>query len=376
MKLAIISHTEHYKRADGTIVGWGPTVSELNHLAQDFDEIYHLAFLHPGSPPPSSLPYTSSKVKFVAMNPVGGKGIGEKLKILWNIPSILSKVNKTLNKVDAFQLRTPTGMGVFLIPYLTLFSKKKGWYKYAGNWNQENPPLGYGLQRWMLKNQKRKVTINGRWPNQPKHCLTFENPCLTLEERKEGHQIANSKIFQAPFTFCFVGRLEDAKGVQRIIDAFGAMKLSGNVEAIHFIGNGEKMDFYKKQSKEFQIPVVFHGFLERSQVFDIYRNSHFLLLPSTASEGFPKVIAEAMNFGCLPIVSSVSSITQYINSLNGFIVDPCTSEELFHHITHIMECKQEDLKVKVTNAHEVAKDFTFENYRHRIKSEILNDMNF
>lgn len=370
MKLAIISHTEHYKRADSTIVGWGPTVSELNHLAQDFDEIYHLAFLHPGSPPPSSLPYTSSKVKFVAMNPVGGKGIGEKLKILWNIPSILSKVNKTLNKVDAFQLRTPTGMGVFLIPYLTIFSKKKGWYKYAGNWNQENPPLGYGLQRWMLKNQKRKVTINGRWPNQPKHCLTFENPCLTLEERKEGHQIANSKIFQAPFTFCFVGRLEDAKGVQRIIDAFGAMKLSGNVAAIHFIGNGEKMDFYKKQSKEFQIPAVFHGFLERSQVFDIFRKSHFILLPSD-SEGFPKVIAEAMNFGCIPLVSDISSIGQYVNAKNGFLLNPINQFRLKKLINEALEETEEELKKRASDCYLVGSKFTFEFYRNKIQQNII-----
>lgn len=73
MKIAIISHTEHYKQPNGTIVGWGPTVSELNHLAQDFEEIYHIAFLHSGPPPPSSLPYTSPNIKFIALRPVGGK---------------------------------------------------------------------------------------------------------------------------------------------------------------------------------------------------------------------------------------------------------------------------------------------------------------
>src|SRR5690554_227300 len=223
MKLAIISHTEHYEDTEGAIVGWGPTISELNHLAEDFEEIYHVAFLHAGTPPPSSLPYTKDNIHFIPLNPVGGKGIGAKMKIVGNIPQVLKTVQKTLKKVDVFQLRTPTGIGVFLIPYFTLFSKKKGWYKYAGNWNQENPPLGYALQRAMLKRQKRTVTINGRWPKQPKHCLTFENPCLTETERAEGLEISQNKKFEAPYTFCFVGRLEDAKGVQRIIDAFGKL---------------------------------------------------------------------------------------------------------------------------------------------------------
>ena len=371
MKLAIISHTEHYKLPDGTIVGWGPTISELNHLAQDFDEIYHLAFLHPEMPPPSSLPYTSSKIKFIPMKPLGGKGIGEKLKIIANVPSVINSVNKVLQQVDVFQLRTPTGIGVFLIPYLSLFSKKKGWYKYAGNWSQDKPPFGYALQRWMLKKQHRKVTINGRWPQQESHCITFENPCLTEEERVIGLQITNAKVFKPPYTFCFVGRLEDAKGVQRIIDAFGSLENKKNLNTIHFIGNGEKMKVYKKQCEELQLPTVFHGFLDRAQVFEIYKKSHFLMLPSTASEGFPKVIAEAMNFGCLPIVSSVSSITQYVNSSNGFVVDPCTAEALRELVLDILKIEENVLKVKASKAYKVAKDFTFENYRHRIKTEIL-----
>tara|TARA_R110002012_G_scaffold277507_1_gene464714 strand:- start:744 stop:1862 length:1119 start_codon:yes stop_codon:yes gene_type:complete len=371
MKLTIISHTEHYKQPDGTIVGWGPTISEINHLAQDFEEIYHIAFLHPGTPPPSSLAYTSKNIKFVPLRPVGGKGIGAKLKIISNIPTILNTVRKTLKQVDAFQLRTPIGIGVFLIPYLTLFSNKKGWYKYAGNWNQDNPPLGYALQRWMLKNQNRKVTINGRWPKQPKHCLTFENPCLTEIEREEGLQIANTKSFSPPFTFCFVGRLEDAKGVQRIIDAFGLLNNLENIATIHFIGNGEKMAHYKKQCTALGLPAIFHGFLERKQVFEIYKKAQFLMLPSTASEGFPKVIAEGMNFGCIPIVSAVSSIGQYINQDNGFVVDPCTVAELKQILINLNLVATISLKNKARASHKVAKDFTFEHYRYRIKSEIL-----
>src|SRR5690606_5567204 len=266
MKLAIISHTEHYKTPDGTIVGWGPTISEINHLAEDFEEIYHVTVLHEGTPRTSSLPYTKSNIHFVPLKPSGGKSIGDKLKILTTIPHVISTVRRTLKKVDVFQLRTPTGMGVFLIPYLTLFTNKKGWYKYAGNWNQENPPLGYRLQRSMLKAQKRKVTINGKWPNQPKHCLTFENPCLTLEEREEGRQVMEQKEFKPPFTFCFVGRLEDAKGVQRIIDAFGTFEDTAMVKKIHFIGSGEKFHNYKEQASKLGIPALFHGFLSRDKV--------------------------------------------------------------------------------------------------------------
>ena len=371
MKLAIISHTEHYRNPEGAIVGWGPTISEINHLAKDFDEIYHVAFLHPGTPPPSSLPYTRTNIHFVALTPVGGKGMGAKMKIVGSIPDVIKTVQQTLKKVDVFQLRTPTGIGVFLIPYLTLFSKKKGWYKYAGNWSQKNPPLGYAFQRSMLKSQKRKVTINGNWPDQPNHCLTFENPCLTETEREEGLAISQLKNFAPPFSFCFVGRLEDAKGVQRIIDAFGKLDSLKDVEIIHFIGDGPKMDFYKKKCDSLGLPAAFHGFLERNKVFEIYKKSQFFLLPSTASEGFPKVIAEAMNYGCVPIVSTVSSIGQYVNHKNGFIVEPCTSEELSTVLAETMGIKGEVVKEKAEIAHHSVFQFTFEHYRARIQNEII-----
>ncbi|MBK5214598.1 MAG: glycosyltransferase family 4 protein [Flavobacteriaceae bacterium] len=370
MKLAIISHTEHYKQADGSIVGWGPTVSEINHLAQDFEVIYHLAFLHPGPPPLSSLPYTASNIIFVPLNPVGGKGIAAKLKVVLNIPKIISTVKKTLKQVDVFQLRAPTGMGVFLIPYLTLFIHKKGWYKYAGNWNQENPPFGYALQRWMLKNQTRKVTINGTWPRQPQHCLTFENPCLTEEEREEGLQIAKTKSFEPPFSFCFVGRLEDAKGVQRIIDAFGKLSSLDKVKTIHFIGDGEKMEYYKNQCENLKLPVVFHGFLEREQVFEVYKKSHFILLPSD-SEGFPKAIAEAMNYGCIPMVSDVSSIGQYVNPNNGFLIDPVDAQRLHEILIIAFKESSEDLRKMASDCYLVASKFTFSIYRKKIAEEII-----
>ncbi len=370
MKLAIISHTEHYCNSEGAIVGWGPTVTEINHLAEDFEEIVHVAFLHKGNPPASSLPYTASNIKFVPIKPVGGKGMRAKAGIVFRAPRIINTIRTVLRQVDVFQFRAPTGMGVFVVPYLTLFSKKKGWYKYAGNWKQDHPPLGYALQRWMLTKQRRTVTINGYWPDQPKHCLSFENPCLTEQERLEGLEILKDKNFSPPFTFCFVGRLGDAKGVQRIIDALGEMDKS-LIGKMHFIGNGQRRKEYGEQCFQLGIPAVFHGFLPRGEVFEIYRRAHFFLLPSTASEGFPKVIAESMNYGCVPVVSNVSSIGHYINTQNGFVYPLDYGKKFSAMLQKAVTTDSYFLRQKSHIAHQSVEKFTFEHYRARIFSDIL-----
>lgn len=375
MKLCVISHTEHYKLGD-EIVGWGTTINEMNYLLNVFDEIYHIAMFYEQDPPPSSLPYTSTKIKFVPIPVSGGHTLGAKLGIVKNIPTVISTVRKTLSKVDCFQFRCPTGIGVYLIPYLHLFVNKPGWYKYAGNWNQEKPPLGYLLQRTLLKYQNRPVTINGKWNSQPKQCYTFENPTLIHQEIKEGIKCIEQKEYSNKLNFCFVGRLERQKGVEHILKAVNSLKDTSRIGTIHFVGDGNEMDYFKELASLNTVKIIFYGGLPRDKVFDIYKQSHVFLLPSTASEGFPKVIAEALCFGCVPIVSNVSAIGQYIkNDENGMVIKEVTADSVQLQIKKVLAFTSEDFKSLLKNNASLVKKFTYEYYNGRIKNEILKVIN-
>jgi glycosyltransferase involved in cell wall biosynthesis len=374
LKLAILSHTEHYKTADGTIVGWSPTVNEINHLLDVFDEIYHVAMLHEGDAPNSALAYTSSKITFVPLKPSGGRSLLSKFNTLLNAPSVITTVSKILKNVDYFQLRTPTGIGVYLIPYLTLFIKNKGWYKYAGNWNQQNPPLGYRLQRFMLKKQSRNVTINGQWPHQLEQFITFENPCLSNEDLLEGETIIEHKDYSKKLNFCYVGRLEKPKGVERLIKALISLSVEEkqNIGVVHLVGDGEDMPYFKSLTLHAGVDFVFHGFLSKQKVFEIYKQSHFFIMPTTASEGFPKVIAEAMNFGCIPLVSNVSAIGQYIkHQENGFVLEAVSEENLLIMLKESLKLNPLQYIDMVHMQRPIVKLFTFEHYNFKIKTEIL-----
>lgn len=372
MKLAVISHTEHYRTHDGRIVGWGPTVRELNYLLKLFDEIWHVAVLHEGPAPPSALPYASEKIHFVPLQTFGGPRLIDKLRTLCQAPSVIRTVRQVLKLVDWWQFRAPTGIGVFLIPYLSCFVQKPGWFKYAGNWAQEKPPLGYRWQRyWLAKMQKRKVTINGTWPGQPGHCLSFENPCLDEAERESGALITANKDYSGPLEACFVGRLEDAKGVGRILEGF--LNLAPDISRfhrLHLVGDGSKRKYYEAIASTLPFDVVFHGFQSREKVAEIMTQCHIFLLPSTASEGFPKVVAEAANYGCIPVVSDVSSIPHYINKSNGFLWE-IRKEPFAVYFKHTIE-SDSPLKTKAENAYKFAALFTFGHYLSRIQQDIFS----
>jgi len=218
------------------------------------------------------------------------------------------------------------------------------------------------------------VTINGRWPNQPKHCITFENPCLTLEGIKGGQECIKHKRFGGSLSFCFVGRLEKEKGVERIIKAFASLSEheKAKIDVVHLVGEGKEDGHFKTMSKDTGIPFIFHGSLSRPEVFEIYKQSHVFLLPTAASEGFPKVIAEAMAFGCVPIVSNVSSIGQYIkHQEQGLLLEVITPKALAAQLRSILVLDTESYHKMIPLQSKVVQQFTFAYYNERIKTQIL-----
>jgi hypothetical protein len=125
-KLVIISHTEHQQAADGSFVGWGPTVNEINYLSNHWKEVVHVACLEKGKAVKgSSVGYSNSNVHFEAIPTFGGKRIWQKLDILWKMPLILWKVQKSLKRASHVQLRVPMGIGIFLIPFFAFRNRSK-----------------------------------------------------------------------------------------------------------------------------------------------------------------------------------------------------------------------------------------------------------
>ncbi len=372
MTILVISHTNHYRDANGNIVGFVSTVKEINFLADTYGSVIHIGCLHDNvTAPNSAVPY-SDNVNFVPIPPYGGKSLKQKLSIITNALKILATVNSQLRKADIFQFRAPTSMGLYVIPFLTLFSGKKGWYKYAGNWEHPNPALSYILQKyWLLNFQKRPITINGKWPDQPSKCYTFENPCLGNADRENGALCLKDKSFSPPYTFCFVGRLENEKGVFSILNALKDYPDVSKIAKLEIVGEGVGMQQIKNSSKDLPFTVNIHGAMPREKLFEIYKKSHFIVLPSE-SEGFPKVIAEAANFGCIPIVSDVSCIGQYINAGNGFLWNKKngTFETFFKTLDF---SDSASLNAKAAEAHNFANSFTYEWYVKHLNETILKD---
>lgn len=377
-KLVVVSHTPHQAGADGRPKGWGPTVRELDFLADAWEEVVHVACLEDGPVQASSLPYTRTNIRLEAIPSFGGKGLRAKLGILLKAPAILRTVARALEGASEVQVRVPMGIGLFLLPWFSL--RRRGryrlWVKYANNWAQRGAPTGYALQRWFLRWNLTgcPVTINGSWQGQPRHCLSFENPCLYDADVAAGAVTASGKDFHPPFRLAFTGRLEDEKGVGRILEALDEVGPQW-IERVDFIGDGPDAPRYRAAAARHGGRVCFHGFREGAFVHAILRESHFFVLPTTASEGFPKVVAEAGCHGCIPIVSDVSSLPHYIrDGANGFLWKAEGGTAFAEVLGEALRQPVARLQGMAVEANRMSALFTMERYLCKLREEVLSPL--
>jgi glycosyltransferase involved in cell wall biosynthesis len=167
--------------------------------------------------------------------------------------------------------------------------------------------------------------VNGSWPDQPSHIRAFLNPCLTSDELTEGRALAASKPFGYPFRLLFVGRLEEPKGVSRALEILARLDAKGFSVALDFVGDGPARVELERTviARGLQRQVTFHGWQPRSAISRLYATAHLLLFPSSASEGWPKVLSEAMGYGAIPVASRISSIPEYLLRFDiGTVADP------------------------------------------------------
>lgn len=369
-RLTIVSDTALYT-SNNKRYGFAPVVKEIEHISSLFEEIIWIGFKRLDRFEDGSLQEIQcNTIKLVLLNPVGGKGVINNLKIIASYPQMCFTICKYIYNANVVHTRAPSHPA-FIAMLLSLFFKnKKWWHKYAGDWSKPNSSTMYSLQRKWLKNATfSKVTINGSWYNQPKHCITFENPCLTNENLALGKKIALQKSFDSPFVFTFIGRVEKMKGIDEMVKAFSQITLE-KIKKVNIVGTSTEVNYYKEQFAFMKEKCIFHRTLSSDNVHKLLAETHFFILPSK-SEGFPKVVSEAMCYGAIPIVSNVGSISQYVDKSIGFLWD--FSVPLQHILLQAINCGKEDLhKMAVAGAQEANK-FSFDNYFSKVQELLSNE---
>jgi glycosyltransferase involved in cell wall biosynthesis len=232
-----------------------------------------------------------------------------------SLPFIFLKLFREFYKADHIHLRCPGNMGLLGALVQIFFPKKTKSAKYAGNWDPNaKQPSTYRFQKWLLNNTKltknMQVLVYGEWPKQSKNIKPF----FTATYQKSKTIETKERNIQEPFRFLFVGMLSLGKHPLYAIQLVANIFKSGVTCVFDIYGDGAEHETIKRYIDENNLNriITLHGNQDASVIEAAYKSSDFLILPSQ-SEGWPKVVAEAMFWGVIPIVSKISCVPWMLN---------------------------------------------------------------
>jgi glycosyltransferase involved in cell wall biosynthesis len=374
-RLLIISHTPHYVRA-GKVAGWGSTVREIDELSTLFDSVVHIAPMYAEAAPASAIAYQSPRVRLRAVAPAGGERFVDKLGIPLRYPGYVGAILREARVADIIHVRAPANISLLALLLLGLLRHPPSrWVKYAGDWSGGNSePWSYRFQRWWLARgfHRGMVTANGTWPNQPGHVHSFLNPCLTEAEIEEGADAGQLKRLNEPVRLLFVGRMESAKGAGVCLEILAHLQTAGIAARLDLIGEGPEREMFERRAVELGVSswVSFQGGLPRASLGHFYDLAHFILLPSVCSEGWPKVLSEAMAYGAVPIATSISSIPQFLKTFSTGQTIHSPNPKLFSDVIQAYLRDPARWREDSSNALKAASRFSYGNYLRAV-AELL-----
>lgn len=156
------------------------------------------------------------------------------------------------------------------------------------------------------------------------------------------------KHWEKPYKVIYVGRGSEEKRIGSILAVAKKskeMKLPFEFELI-----GDVQEFIPSNAVDY---VSLPGMINDKDLLNTkYQNAHFILLLSS-TEGMPLVILEAMQDGCIPIVTKVGDLPYAISEMNGFLVEnneETVIQETFEKLTSIASLNITQLKALSNNS--------------------------
>ena len=165
----------------------------------------------------------------------------------------------------------------------------------------------------------------------------------------------------------FVGSFSKGKQPLLSVKVLENLLEKGIDAEINMYGNGNQFEVVQKYitKKQLKENVFLHGNQPKEIVKKAYKKSHFLVFISK-SEGWPKVVAEAMFWSCLPLSTNVSCVSYMLDyGKRGAIVSESISEISNTIIDYITDEKKYFKTIE--SAKNWSQKYTLEKFEYEIK---------
>ncbi|MCF6212466.1 MAG: glycosyltransferase family 4 protein [Flavobacteriaceae bacterium] len=374
MNFAIFTHVQH-KFYQKKWYAYEPYVREMNLWIKHVSETLVVSPISSDNITDIESYFIVKNIKFHSIDSFNLLNLENIIKAILKIPSICFQIYKAMKWADHIHLRCPGNIGLVGSIVQIFFPSKPKTIKYAGNWDPNSKqPWSYRLQKRIVSNtfltRNAKVLVYGNWPNQSKNIIPFFTATYSVKDiiQIEKKELSNE------LRFIYVGALHAGKQPLLSVKVIQELKSKGYNVKLNMYGDGdekEKLNLYIDKH-DLKSEITMHGNKSADEVKQAYIEAHFLLFISK-SEGWPKVVAEAMFWACVPITSRVSCVPWMLDSgRRGLLVND-VKNEIVGVIEKLLTDKEKYNQMSL-NAQKWSHKYTLETFDNEIQ-KLINETN-
>ena len=371
MKLLVISSAPVVE-LDGKFHLYAPYEKEMQLWAKHADTIQFCCPIWREDKKLLIAPVSFEVEKVVELQEFDITSFSNKLKAIPLALVALVKIFKAIKQADHIHLRCPGNIALLACLIQILFPSKKKSAKYAGNWDPNaKQPLSYRIQKRILSNtfltKNMQVLVYGEWENQTKNIKPFFTATYSQNEISP---ITPTNL-DSEIKFLFAGTLSEGKRPLYAIQLVQELHKKGIKAQLDICGEGylkQQLQQYISQNNLSNF-VALKGNRSKEDLLQAYQKAHFLILASK-SEGWPKVVAEAMFWGCVPLATPISCVNNMLDHENRGLLLTTNVEKDTQKVLDLINNPKEYHK-KAQNAVSWSQQYTTEKFENEIKKIVI-----
>ncbi|HEX6964841.1 MAG TPA: glycosyltransferase [Gemmatimonadaceae bacterium] len=373
MRLVVVSHKVCWPSAESP-TGYatdGGFAFQMRALSELFDATTLVVPCNPSSARSGEIPLSGHALSVVPLTVPTGRELMRKLRLpgwlLRNIPVL----TREIRRADAVHAPIPGDIGTIGL-LLAMALGKPLFVRHCGNWFEQRTVAEH-FWKWLLERcagGKNVVLTTGGAPTPPSarnpHVRWIFSTSLTEGELRECATPRTTLPHAGP-RLIIVCRQDPEKGTGVVIESLP--RLAEQFPDVRFdvVGDGPALDDFKALAASLGVAdrVVFHGRVNHDGVVSLLRQADVFCYPTAASEGFPKVVLEAIACGLPVVTTRVSVLAQLIGGGGGVLVDRADAE---HVADAVRWCLADASRYSAmsTAAIHTAREYSLERWRDAI----------
>ena len=381
MHLAVISHKICW-RSEKSVSGFatdGGFPVQMEAISELFERTTIVVPCSHDSSPDGLSSLVGNNLDVVTLSVPKGTGLKRKLHMfVWLLTNALV-IWRQVKTADAVHTPIPGDVGTIGM-LAALLQRKPLLVRHCGNWLVQKT-IAEHAWKWSMEyfaGGRNVMFATGGAAEPPS--LRNRSVKWIFSTSLKADQLGKNSPRQLPsdggLKLVIACRQEPGKGTDKVIESLPAILSVFPKAKLTVIGSGSLIELSRRRVEELGLreSVTFHGRIAQSKVVELLRAAHIFCYPTSASEGFPKVVLEALAAGLPVITTRVSVLPKLLRSGAGILLTKPDARELSDAVIQL--CSDRDAYEQMSaKALETASEFSLEKWRDVIGESLRKAWN-